>query len=205
MPVALTELRGLQTLALVDPDLPGLPRELSRLTRLRSLRLALFHLGSLPHGFGGLVRLRELSIESHHLCGLPDELRALQALRSLTLRLPHVYVHDWQHPAHVPPRFTQSLADLFALLAALPDLTSLTLGEEHGYALPGAVFDRLPREFAGLQALESLTLEHISHVAPPHGVVMPALRRVQTCYAGFDATEAELRAIFPNADLAGGR
>ncbi|MBL9106740.1 MAG: hypothetical protein JNL82_37810 [Myxococcales bacterium] len=205
MPLALTELRGLQALALVDPDLPGLPRELSRLTRLRSLRLALFHLGSLPHGFGGLVRLRELAIESHHLCGLPDELRALQALRSLTLQLPHVYVHDWERPAHVPPRFTQSLADLFALLAALPRLTSLTLGEDHSYAMPGAVFDRLPPEFGGLQALESLTLEHVSRVGAPHGVVMPALRQIRTCYAGFDATEAELRAIFPNADLSGGR
>lgn len=200
LPLALTELRGLQRLVLVDPDLPGLPREFSRLTRLRSLRLELFHLASLPHSFGALTRLRELSIDSHHLCGLPDSLRALQDLRSLTLRLHHVYVHDWERPAHFPPRLTQSLEHLFAVLAALPALASLSLGEPNSHGMQDHVFDRLPREFADLQALETLDLEEIYHrLALPHAVVMPAVRRIVTRISMLDATEAEVQAMFPNA------
>lgn len=200
LPRALTELRGLQRLVLVDPDLPGLPREFSRLTRLRSLRLELFHLASLPHSFGALTRLRELSIDSHHLCGLPDSLRALEDLRSLTLRLHHDYVHDWEHPAHFPPRFVQPLAELFALLAALPALSSLTLAEPNSHGMQDHVFDRLPREFADMQTLETLNLEGLFHrVGLPHDAVMPAVRRIMTQIRWLDATATEVQAMFPNA------
>lgn len=200
LPPALTELRGLQRLELVDPELPGLPLEISRLSRLRSLRLELLHLASLPHSVGGLGRLRELEIASHHLCGLPDGVRGLQALRSLTLVLDHVYVHDWERPTHVRPRWTQPLERLFGLLAGLPGLTSLRLGEPR--SLTGrCVLDRLPGEFAGLRALESLTIGEMGRLALPHGVVMPAVRRIRAPYGAFDATAEELAAMFPNASV----
>nr|AHN85649.1 hypothetical protein [Nannocystis pusilla] len=202
LPPALTELRGLQQLELIDAELPGLPTSIAELTRLRSLRLELFHLASLPRSFSGLTRLRELYIDSHHLSRLPDNLRALQELRSLTLLLRHVYVHDWERPAHFRPRFEQSLEELFALLADLPALTSLTLGEPDNAWHPDRVFDRLPGEFAGLHALEELTLRSIvGRLAMPPGLVMPSVRRIDDSRYDIAATEAELRAMFPNAIL----
>lgn len=201
LPPAVTELRALQRLELSDPELPGLPAAIAELSRLRFLRLHLFHLASLPRSIGSLTRLRELAIDSHHLCGLPDEVRALQDLRALTLLLRHVYVHDWERPAHVPPRFSQRPEDLFALLAGLPALASLTLGEPANSGYPPRVFGRLPDEFAGLSALEELALVDLGHVELPHGAVMPNVRRLATATAQLDATSDELRAVFPNAEL----
>ncbi|WAS95640.1 hypothetical protein [Nannocystis punicea] len=202
LPPALAELRGLQQLDLVDDTLPGLPAAISELTRLRSLRLELFHLASLPRSLAALTRLRALHVDSHHLCGLPDCLRELQELRELTLLLRHLYVHDWERPAHFRPRFEQPLAALFLLLADLPALTSLTLGEPDNASWPDVVFDRLPAEIAGLHALEALTLTSFGRaIAMPHDVVMPSLRRLDAHLSRFDATEAELRRMFPNAAL----
>lgn len=201
LPAALTELRGLQRLELVDRELPGLPTAIGELSRLRSLRLEVFHLASLPRSASSLTHLRELDIDSHHLCGLPDGVRELQELRALTLRLRHVYVHDWERPAHVRPRFTQTLEALFEILAGLPALASLTLGEPDSAGYEERVLERLPAELGGLQALESLTVAEVARrVGLPHGVVLPAVRRVIGTGC-LDATEAELWAMFPNATL----
>lgn len=203
LPVALTELGGLQTLSIIDPVLPGLPAQLGQLGRLRDLRLELFHLASLPRSISGLRRLRTLYIDSHHLCGLPEGLRELQDLRALTLLLRRVIVPDWEHPAHFRARFEQDLGALFELLASLPDLTSLTIGEPppDGWC-PGPIFDRLPAEFAGLHALERLALiDLMGSIALPHGVVMPGLRQITTEWANLDATPEELAAMFPGARI----
>lgn len=203
LPPALTELRGLQRLEILDNELPGLPAGIAELTRLRSLRLELFHLASLPRSSAGLTRLRELHIDSHHLCGLPDGLRALTELRSLTLILRHEYVHDWERPAHFNPRFEQPLEDLFGLLATLPALSSLTLGEPHDSTSSAQIFDHLPAEFAGLHALETLTIvDKWRPIAVAPGLVMPSLRRIFTGWSDLDATEDELRVMFPNAIIA---
>ncbi|MDC0670024.1 leucine-rich repeat domain-containing protein [Nannocystis radixulma] len=202
LPLALTELRGLQQLELIDHELPGLPAAISELTRLRSLRLELFHLASLPRSLAGLTRLRELYLDSHHLSRLPENLGALAELRSLTLLLRHLYLHDWERPAHFRPRFEQPLADLCRILGQLPQLSSLTLGEPDIASYPDVVFDRLPPEFAGLHALEHLTFTSLPHrVALPHGVVMPGVRQIDANPRRFDATEAELLAMFPNAQI----
>ncbi|PCC68891.1 hypothetical protein SAMN02745121_07579 [Nannocystis exedens] len=200
LPPALTELRGLQQLELVDDELPGLPAAIAELTRLRSLRLELFHLASLPRSITALTRLRELYVDSHHLARLPDDLGALQELRALTLLLRHVYLHDWERPAHFAPRFEPSVEALFRLLSGLPRLSSLTLGEPGSCGYPEKIFNRLPAELGGLQALEELTLTAVAHRMPmPHGIVMPGLRRLRAGLYCFDATEDELRAMFPNA------
>ena len=200
MPPALTELRGLQQLELVDDELPGLPAAIAELTRLRSLRLELFHLASLPRSFAALTRLRELYIDSHHLARLPDNLVALQELRALTLLLRHVYLHDWERPAHFAPRFEQSPEALFRLLSGLPHLSSLTLGEPGSCGWPEKIFNRIPAEFGGLHALAELTLTSVARRMPiPHDIVMPGLRRIRAFLSAFEATEDELRAIFPNA------
>lgn len=202
LPPALTELRGLQQLELVDPELPGLPTAICELTRLRSLRLELLHLASLPRSLGALTRLRELYVDSHHLARLPDNLGALTELRALTLLLRHVYVHDWERPAHFPPRFEQSREALFGLLSQLPCLTSLTLGEPGSSGWPEKVFTQLPAEFAGLQALTELSLTAVASRMPiPHGAVMPGVRRIRASASCFLATEAELEAMFPQAAI----
>lgn len=202
LPPALTELRGLHQLELIDDQLPGLPTGIAALTRLRSLRLELLHLASLPRSIGALTRLRALYIDAHHLVGLPPSVRALQDLRELTLLLRHVYVHDWERTAHFRPRFEQPLEALFQLLADLPALSSLTLGEPDNASWPDEVFSRLPAEFAGLHALEILTITSWARpMAVPHGAVMPALRRIRASPSCFAATEAELRALFPNAAI----
>lgn len=202
LPPALTELRGLQWLELRDPELPGLPAAISGLTRLRGLRLELLHLASLPRSFAALTRLRELVIDSHHLARLPDNLGALVELRALTLMLRHTYVHDWERPAHFPPRFEQSPAALFQLLSTLPRLASLTLGEPDGCGWSAQVFTCLPAEIAGLHALEVLDVRGVATTLTlPHGVVMPAVRRVASFRRELDATAEELRAMFPNAEI----
>jgi hypothetical protein len=201
LPPALTELRGLQRLELHDDELPGLPTGIARLTRLRSLKLDLFHLDSLPRSIAGLTRLRELHISSHHLRGLPDGLRALTELRALTLHLHHTYVHDWEHPTHFNPRFDQRLEDLFALLGALTSLSSLTLRESGCYTSTAPIFARLPAELADLHALEDLALDvYAQAIVLPPDLQMPAVRRVAGT-VHLRVTEAELRAIFPNAEL----
>lgn len=200
LPPALTELRQLQHLEIVDDQLPGLPTAIARLTRLRGLRLELLHLASLPRSLAALTRLRTLYIDSHHLVRLPDELAALPDLRSLTLLLRHVYVHDWERPAHFPPRFEQSPEALFRMLSASPRLSALTLGEPESFGWPLKVFVRLPAEFTGLQALEELNLTGtVPRMPLPRGVVMPALRRLRTFSGYVDASPEELRVIFPNA------
>lgn len=132
LPPALTELRQLQHLEIVDDQLPGLPTAIARLTRLRGLRLELLHLASLPRSLAALTRLRTLYIDSHHLVRLPDELAALPDLRSLTLLLRHVYVHDWERPAHFPP--LRRLRTFSGYVDASP--------EELGVIFPNAVFGR---------------------------------------------------------------
>jgi hypothetical protein len=200
LPPALGDLRQLQQLEIVDDQLPGLPAAIARLTRLRGLRLELLRLASLPRSLAALTRLRTLYIDSHHLVGLPAELAALPGLRSLTLLLRHMYVHDWERPAHFPPRFEQPPEALFRLLSGLPRLSSLTLGEPGSVGWPMKVLVRLPDEFAGLQALEELNLtDTVCRMPLPRGVVMPALRRLRVFSSYLDASPEELRAMFPNA------
>ena len=201
LPTALTELVGLQRLEIVDPELPGLPASIDRLTRLRELRLELFHLASLPRSIAGLHRLRVLSIDSHHLCGLPAGLRSLQELRSLTLLLRRVIVPDWQRPAHFRARFEQDLGELFELLAGLPKLSSLTLGEPPADAwFPERTFDRLPDAFAELRGLEQLSfVNYPDPIEFPPGLVMPSVRHIDAGWSQFAATAAELQAMFPGA------
>ncbi|MCB9705455.1 MAG: leucine-rich repeat domain-containing protein [Myxococcales bacterium] len=200
LPPAIAELRGLQHLTIVDPLLPGLPSAIAELTRLRSLHLDTFSLTSLPRSIAKLNRLRALSIESHHLCGLPEGLRALTELRELTLILHHHYVQDWERPAHFNPHFTQPLEELFAILADLPALASLTLGEPHSTGSPAPIFGRLPEVFGELRALETLAfVDKWRQIALPGNVVMPSVRRVERAQARFGASEDELRRVFPNA------
>jgi hypothetical protein len=203
LPLALTELTTLHQLDVIDAELPGLPSSIGKLTRLRELRLQTFHLGSLPRNVGELTRLRTLYIDSHHLCGLPDSVRALQDLRELTLLLRRVAVPDWEHPAFHHARFEQPVETLFALLAQLPALSSLTLGEPCDIGHCQWVFDRLPAALAELKSLEHLVLAEVGPLAMPHGMVMPGLRRFLTCVASFDATPDQLRAMFPNAVING--
>lgn len=203
LPAAITELRGLQQLEIFDHELPGLPSGIARLTRLRSLRLEMFHLASLPRSIARLTRLRELHVGSHHLCGLPTGLGALAELRALSLILAHEYVHDWERPAHFDPAFVQPLEQLFTILAGLPALASLTLGEPKDVTSSRPIFDRLPVEFAGLRALETLKIVEKYHsIAVPAGLVAPSLRRIDASPRLFAASEDELRLAFPNAIIA---
>lgn len=202
LPPEFGELRSLQHLEIVDDELPGLPAALGQLTRLRSLRLELFHLGSLPRALARLTRLRELHVDAHHLCGLPAAVGELPELRALTLRLRHMYLHDWQRPAHFDPRFSQRLEDLFTLLASAPALSSLTLGEPCSFTSSAPVFDRLPAEFAELRALETLAIvDKYGPIALAPGLVLPSLRRLHAGPGQFSATADELRAAFPNARI----
>lgn len=205
LPPAITELRGLQELQIFDDALPGLPSGIAGLTRLRRLRLELFHLGSLPRSVSGLTRLRELHVVSHHLCGLPTGLGALAELRALSLVLPHRYIHDWERPAHFNPKFEQPLEALFDVLAELPALASLTIGEPHDATSPRPIFDRLPVEFAGLKALETLKIVEKYHsIAVAEELVAPSVRRIDASPLRFTASEEALRRAFPNAIVARG-
>jgi hypothetical protein len=204
MPAELGELATLQRLDIVDAELPGLPSSIGKLVRLRELRLEAFHLGSLPNSIGKLTRLRSLHIESHHLCGLPSSARELVELRELTLLLHRYVVPDWEHPVHARAKFVQPLDELFAMLAGLPALTALTIGEPGGNGWhPEAVFDHLPAGMAELLALEQLVLVGISYrpVVMPRGIVMPGVSRFVTGFTGFDTTADELQAMFPNARI----
>ena len=94
-------------------------------------------------------------------------------------------------------RFEQGLEALFAILAELPGLTSLTLGEPppDGWC-PDPIVDRLPAELAGLRALERLSFVDL------HGAIaLPALREISVEWATLEATEHELETMFPGARI----
>lgn len=198
LPVEVTALATLQRLEIVAPELQGLPREIGRLDRLRTLKVKAFQLGSLPRSIGMLRRLRRLSIDSHQLRRLPGELAELGELRHFRLMFRgHLVRKKWGPRPYFRARFEQTLPELFRLLAQLPRLSVLTLGEPpRVWSSPDPILEEIPPELCLLEALETLTLVDCQApvrlpIAAPALARLRALAAIRTRFAHSDAELAE--------------
>jgi hypothetical protein len=205
LPLAITELKSLQHLAINAPEIAGLPREIDRLKRLRSLELWTFQLGSLPRSIGALKHLRELTIESHELRRLPPQLAELEELRHLRLSFRgHFVPKKWGERPYFRARIEQSLPELFRLLAPLPRLSELTLGEPpRGWWCPDPIVREIPPELCLLESLETLTLIgcQVDVRLPIEEPGLARLRRLVAIDTTFDHSATELQAALPDTRI----
>lgn len=198
-----TKLRGLR---IVDETLPGLPSSIGALAELRTLELVTFHLGSLPKAIGALTELRALSIDSHHFFGLPNAFSKLEQLELLELWMRRVIVPDWEKPAYFACRFEQPMEETFGILAKLPALRELALGEPPGDLwCPTPVFSVLPESLTAFPALETLRLADVYApvrfpLKPP-----PTLKRVRLNGVRLESKFDEVREAWPDVEFEGQR
>lgn len=205
LPAAVTELSALRRLEIVAEDLQGLPREIARLEELRTLKVKAFQLGSLPRSIGALRRLRRLSVDSHQLCGLPREVAELAELRHVRLIFRgHLVMKRWGPRPYFRARFEQTLPELFRLLAKLPRLSRLTLGEPpRTWCIPDPLLREIPPEICLLEALETLVLVdcQVPVRLPLEAPELARLRVLEARWTSFVHTEAELRRALPHTRL----
>jgi hypothetical protein len=205
LPVAVTALTTLQRLEIVNPELQGLPHEIGRLERLRTLKLTAFQLGSLPRGIGALRHLRRLSIDSHQLRRLPQQLADLGELRHIRLMFRgHLVLKKWGDQPYFRARFEQTLPEVFRLLAQLPHLSALTLGEPPlVWSCQDPILREIPPELCLLEALETLTLVdcHDRVRLPIEAPELARLGSLITICTQLAHSEAELREALPQTRI----
>lgn len=141
VPAWIGELRALRALTLADNRIASLPDSIGQLTALRSLDLAHNQLAALPPAIGALAQLESLSLHGNLVRELPPSFEGLRSLRMLAL-------------GANPLDLEQALA----ILARLPALETLELGEVGATTLPATIgrFPALRTLILRENALESL-------------------------------------------------
>ena len=182
LPTALTQLTKLTQLAIIDSNIAAFPMFLSTMPALTTLDLSGNHLtGSVPAAF--LASFRQLSLRSNRLSGPISVVsgRDLTNSELTTLELSANYLGG-----PLPP------------LNALPNLTSITLGQQSGYMfsceptlvlagsiVPGSPCTECPLPPAAGQRNARPLLQRATNALAPIGVEYPPPAMARTGVVGY--------------------